>query len=143
MAAQYQEDLAVVRPIVRGFDMEVGHLVAVSARVPGRHALQTSGVGLDASSRRHRYVPEKDEHGGQFGVRRRVEKTWWDRMPYKVHAVGPAAATGGPATAAQPRLATIDSPRPTMLSPASLSAPNSPRPRAALDPSERAADVPL
>ena len=42
VATQYQEDLPVVRPIVRRFDIEVGHCAQCRRRVQGRHALQTS-----------------------------------------------------------------------------------------------------
>ena len=42
VASQYQEDLPVVRPIVRRFDVEVGCCVACGRRVQGRHPLQTS-----------------------------------------------------------------------------------------------------
>ena len=41
-ASQYQEDLPPVRPLVRRFDIEVGHCSACRRRVQGRHALQTS-----------------------------------------------------------------------------------------------------
>ena len=41
-AAQYQEDLPPVRPMVRRFDIEVGHCSQCRRRVQGRHALQTS-----------------------------------------------------------------------------------------------------
>lgn len=40
--AQYQEDLPVVRPLVRRFDVEVGHCSRCRRRVQGRHPLQTS-----------------------------------------------------------------------------------------------------
>ena len=49
VAAQYQEDLPVVRPIVRRFDIEVGHCSQCRCRVAGRHALQTSDA-LGAAS---------------------------------------------------------------------------------------------
>ena len=42
VASQYQEDLPKVRPIVRRFDIEVGHCSQCRRRVQGRHALQTS-----------------------------------------------------------------------------------------------------
>ena len=41
-AAQYQEDLPPVRPVVRRFDIEVGHCSQCRRRIQGRHALQTS-----------------------------------------------------------------------------------------------------
>ena len=41
-AEQYQEDLPPVRPLVRRFDIEVGHCSQCRRRVQGRHALQTS-----------------------------------------------------------------------------------------------------
>ena len=41
-ASQYQEDLPPVRPLVRRFDIEVGHCSQCRRRVQGRHALQTS-----------------------------------------------------------------------------------------------------
>ena len=40
--AQYQEDLPEVRPLVRRFDVEVGHCSQCRRRVQGRHPLQTS-----------------------------------------------------------------------------------------------------
>ena len=42
VASQYQEDLPEVRPLVRRFDIEVGHCSQCQRRVQGRHALQTS-----------------------------------------------------------------------------------------------------
>jgi transposase len=41
-ATQYQEDLPDVRPIVRAFDIPIGHCTACGRRVQGRHPLQTS-----------------------------------------------------------------------------------------------------
>ena len=49
VATQYQEDLPVVRPIVRRFDIEVGHCSQCRRRVQGRHRLQTSDA-LGAAS---------------------------------------------------------------------------------------------
>ena len=37
VAPQYQEDLPVVRPIVRRFDVHIGGCVACGRRVQGRH----------------------------------------------------------------------------------------------------------
>jgi len=42
VAPQYQEDLPVQRPLVRRFDVEIGHCVQCRRRVQGRHPLQTS-----------------------------------------------------------------------------------------------------
>ena len=42
VASQYQEELPVVRPVVRRFDVEVGHCSQCQRRVQGRHVLQTS-----------------------------------------------------------------------------------------------------
>ena len=42
IAPQYQEDLPVVQPIVRRFNVEIGCCVACRHRVQGRHPLQTS-----------------------------------------------------------------------------------------------------
>ena len=42
VASQYQEELPVVRPVVRRFDIEVGHCSQCERRVQGRHVLQTS-----------------------------------------------------------------------------------------------------
>ena len=42
VASQYQEELPPVRPIVRRFDIEVGHCSQCRRRVQGRHRLQTS-----------------------------------------------------------------------------------------------------
>ena len=41
-ASQYQEDLPVVRPVVRRFAIEVGHCTQCRRRVQGHHELQTS-----------------------------------------------------------------------------------------------------
>ena len=49
VATQYQEDLPAVRPLVRRFDIEVGHCSRCGRRVQGRHALQTSDA-LGAAS---------------------------------------------------------------------------------------------
>ena len=42
VASQYQEEIPEVRPVVRRFDIEVGHCSRCQRRVQGRHALQTS-----------------------------------------------------------------------------------------------------
>ena len=42
VATQYQEDLPLVRPIVRQFAIHVGRCVGCGRRVQGRHPLQTS-----------------------------------------------------------------------------------------------------
>ena len=42
VASQYQEEIPAVRPVVRRFDIEVGHCSRCQRRVQGRHALQTS-----------------------------------------------------------------------------------------------------
>jgi len=42
VAPQYQEDLPIVRPVVRHFDVEVGCCRQCGRRVQGRHPLQTS-----------------------------------------------------------------------------------------------------
>ena len=47
--SQYQEDLPEVRPLVRQFDIQVGHCSQCRRRVQGRHALQTSDA-LGAAS---------------------------------------------------------------------------------------------
>ena len=44
VASQYQEELPVVRPVVRRFDIEVGHCSQCQRRVRGRHVLQTSNA---------------------------------------------------------------------------------------------------
>ena len=49
VATQYQEELPVVRPVVRRFDIEVGHCSRCRRRVQGRHQLQTSDA-LGAAS---------------------------------------------------------------------------------------------
>ena len=49
VATQYQEDLPMVRPLVRRFDIEVGHCSRCRRRVQGRHRLQTSDA-LGAAS---------------------------------------------------------------------------------------------
>ena len=48
-AAQYQEDLPPVRPVVRRFDIQVGHCSQCRRRIQGRHPLQTSDA-LGAAS---------------------------------------------------------------------------------------------
>ena len=42
VASQYQEELPAVRPVVRRFDIEVGHCSRCQRRVQGHHVLQTS-----------------------------------------------------------------------------------------------------
>ena len=49
VAAQYQEELPVVRPVVRRFDIEVGQCPRCRRRVRGRHQLQSSDA-LGAAS---------------------------------------------------------------------------------------------
>jgi transposase len=43
-ARQYQEDLPVVRPIVRAFTIDIGRCRSCGRRVQGRHPLQTSNA---------------------------------------------------------------------------------------------------
>lgn len=43
-ATQYQEDLPDVQPVVRAFDITIGHCVDCGRRVQGRHPLQTSNA---------------------------------------------------------------------------------------------------
>jgi transposase len=42
LARQYQEELPVQRPLVRRFDIHIGHCTVCRRRVQGRHPLQTS-----------------------------------------------------------------------------------------------------
>ena len=42
MASQYQEELPKVEPIIRDFQVAVGHCTQCQRRVQGRHPLQTS-----------------------------------------------------------------------------------------------------
>ena len=42
VAVQFQEELPVVAPVVRCFDVGIGHCTACGRRVQGRHPLQTS-----------------------------------------------------------------------------------------------------
>ena len=44
VASQYQEELPVVRPIVRQFHVHIGHGQRCGHRVQGRHSLQTSNA---------------------------------------------------------------------------------------------------
>ena len=44
VASQYQEELPEVRPVVRRFDVEVGHCSRCRRRVQSRHTLQTSNA---------------------------------------------------------------------------------------------------
>ena len=49
-ATQYQEDLPEVRPVVRAFDIAIGHCRDCGRRVQGRHPLQTSdAIGAAAA----------------------------------------------------------------------------------------------
>jgi len=48
-ATQYQEDLPVLRPVVRAFQIAIGHGTACQRRVQGCHALHTSNA-LGAAS---------------------------------------------------------------------------------------------
>jgi transposase len=49
-ATQYQEDLPDVRPLVRVFDIAIGHCADCGRRVQGRHPLQTSDAIAAASA---------------------------------------------------------------------------------------------
>ena len=42
VAVQYHEELPIVQPIVRRFDVHIGHCMRCHRRVQGRHPLQTS-----------------------------------------------------------------------------------------------------
>ena len=57
VAPQYQEELPVVTPVVRRFDVHIGHCHACGRRVQGRHPLQTSdALGAAAVHRGPRAV---------------------------------------------------------------------------------------
>ena len=45
VASQYQEELPAVRPVVRRFDIEVGHCSQCQRRVQGRHVLTSDALG--------------------------------------------------------------------------------------------------
>ena len=86
VAAQYQEDLPPVHPIVRRFDIEVGH-EQCRRRVQGRHRLQTSDA-LGAAS-------------GQLGPEGRLAAvsctpSWGSRWPRSARAADPAACARRP-----------------------------------------------
>ena len=69
VAAQYQEDLPAVRPVVRRFDIEIGHCTRCRQRVQGRHRLQTSdALGAAAAGLGPRAVALVVEMHTQLGV---------------------------------------------------------------------------
>ena len=69
MATQYQEDLPVVRPLVRRFDIEIGHCTRRRHRVQGRHRLQTSdALGAASAGLGPRAVALVVEMHTQLGV---------------------------------------------------------------------------
>ena len=69
VATQYQEDLPAVRPLVRRFDIEIGHCTGCQRRVQGRHHLQTSdALGAAAAGLGPRTVALVVEMHTQLGV---------------------------------------------------------------------------
>ena len=96
VASQYQEDLPEVRPLVRRFDIEVGHCSQCQRRVQGRHPLQTSdalGAAQRAvgSERRRagRRVPHRAGHVGGEGRPRSADPV---RPARDQGRLGPTAA---------------------------------------------------
>jgi transposase len=69
VASQYQEDLPPVRPIVREFQVHIGHCQSCGRRVQGRHPLQTSNaLGAAAAQVGPRAVATAAVLHTQFGL---------------------------------------------------------------------------
>lgn len=69
VAAQYQEDLPPVRPIVRAFHVHIGQCQQCGRRVQGRHPLQTSdALGAAAAQVGPRVVATAAVLHKQFGL---------------------------------------------------------------------------
>jgi transposase len=89
-ARQYQEDLPIVRPIVRAFTIEVGCCRTCGRRVQGRHPLQTSdALGAAAAQLGPQAVTLAAVLHTQFGVPlAKVSALFRDRFGLRVTAGG-------------------------------------------------------
>jgi transposase len=69
IAAQHQEDLPPVRPIVRAFQVHIGQCQRCGRRIQGRHPLQTSdALGAAAAQIGPRVVATAAVLHKQFGL---------------------------------------------------------------------------
>jgi transposase len=69
VAAQYQEDLPPVQPVIRRFDIHIGTCTGCHRRVQGRHALQTSdALGAAAVQLGPHAIALAVQLNKQFGV---------------------------------------------------------------------------
>lgn len=108
VAAQYQEDLPPVQPIVRRFDVHVGRCRGCQRRVQGRHPLQTSdALGAAAVQLGPQAVALAASLNKQFGVSfGKIATLFRDRFGLHVtpsalvRALHRAAARGQPTYAA-------------------------------------------
>ncbi len=108
VAAQYQEDLPPVQPVVRRFDVHVGRCRGCQRRVQGRHALQTSdALGAAAVQLGPHAVALAVSLNKQFGVSfGKIVTLFRDRFGLHVtpgalvRALHRAAARGQPTYAA-------------------------------------------
>ena len=108
VATQYQEEIPVVRPIGRRFQVHVGHCSDCQKRVQGRHPLQTSdALGAAASQIGPQAVALAAVLNKQFGLSfGKVAALFRERFSLQitrgglVHALHRAARQGQPSYAA-------------------------------------------
>ncbi len=108
VAMQYQEEIPLVRPIVRRFQVHVGHCTGCQQRVQGRHPLQTSdALGAAASQIGPQAVALAAVLNKQFGLSfGKVAALFRERFSLQitrgglVHALHRAARQGQPSYAA-------------------------------------------
>ena len=108
VAMQYQEELPLVRPLVRRFQVHVGHCTGCQQRVQGRHPLQTSdALGAAACQIGPQAVALAAVLNKQFGLSfGKVAALFRERFSLQVsrgglvHALHRAARRGQPSYAA-------------------------------------------
>lgn len=109
VAAQYQEDLPPVQPVVRRFDVHVGRCQACHHRVQGRHPLQTSdALGAAAVQLGPHAIALAASLNKQFGVSfGKIATLYRTRFGLHVTPSGLVRALHRAATRGQPTYAAL------------------------------------
>lgn len=104
VATQYQEELPVQRPLVRRFDVQIGHCRRCHHRVQGRHPLQTSdALGAAAVQLGPQAVALAVVLNKELGLPyAKIARLWRERFGLTITASGLVHAVHRAARQAQP-----------------------------------------
>jgi transposase len=108
-ATQHQEDLPIVRPIVRQFRIAIGHCTGCRRRVQGRHPLQTSdALGAASTQLGPQAVTWAAILNKQFGVPLgKIARVFRERFGLSITCGGLVHAIRRAARQAEPTYATL------------------------------------